>query len=95
MAGESKTGLGFDFGPRQQKYRHSPNVYLMGNPAVHNIHGSYRLVRIPRFWRGKYYQTKSAARKFPSPTVLRLYREPACTPILMWTTGFESAWVLC
>ena len=31
---ESKTGLGFEIGPRQQKLRQHPNVQLIGNPAV-------------------------------------------------------------
>ena len=34
-AEESKTGLGFEIGPRQQKCQRNPNVHLMGNPAVH------------------------------------------------------------
>ena len=33
-AGESKTGLGFGIGPRQQTCQRSPNVHLKGNPAV-------------------------------------------------------------
>ena len=31
---ESKTGLGFEIGPRQQKCQSRPNVHLMGNPTV-------------------------------------------------------------
>ena len=33
-AWESKTGLGFEIRPRQQKFQGFPNVHLMGNPAV-------------------------------------------------------------
>ena len=33
-AGKSKTGLGFEIGPRQQKFQRSPIVHLTGNPAV-------------------------------------------------------------
>ena len=33
-AEESKTGLGFEIGPQQQKCQCSPNVHLMGNPDV-------------------------------------------------------------
>ena len=33
-AGEFKTGLGFEIGPRQQKVQRSPNVHLISNPAV-------------------------------------------------------------
>ena len=32
---ESKTGLRFEIGPRQQKYQYSPNVNLIGNPVVY------------------------------------------------------------
>ena len=31
---ESKTGLGFEIEPRQQTCHRSPNVHLMGTPAV-------------------------------------------------------------
>ena len=51
-AGEFKTGLGFEIGPRQQECQRSPNIHLMDNPAV--VSGGAPVVQaVTRYWHSK------------------------------------------